>query len=206
MASTPIKNTDCSAVNLYESLKRCKGETSLPGLRPRCYCIQKDQIVGWPKLPAPYDENATMESIATYEGDFKLAADSHWLAVDLLDTASNIKSAPQGEKPSKTFQNSSTIKVPGNKPSDTGFARMAISDDLVFVTQQRDGRYRVIGNEMFETDVNPNQESGQSVTDASGTTFEIGVTDVCPAPFYVGKLVLEDGVLDCSTGEITAKV
>ena len=43
--------------------------------------------------------------------------------------------------------------------------------------QQRDGKFRVFGNEMFHTDTKPGQDSGTAVTDASGTTLEISVTD-----------------------------
>lgn len=195
---------NCASVNIYSSLRHCKGETVLPGLRPQAYAIPKSQIITFPTLPKPSDEAATMAAIATYKGDFALAAEAKWLVIDLLDTASNITSASQGEKPSKTFVNSATIKYAGNNEAATGFARMANSDDFIYVVQQRDGKFRVIGNEMFETNTNPGQESGMAVTDASGTTLEVSVTDVCPAPFYVGKLVTVDGVLDCATGTFEA--
>ena len=195
---------NCNAVNIYDSLIHCKGETVLPGLRPQAYAIPKSAIVKWPTLPKPSDEGATMESIATYKGDFALAADAKWLKIDLIDTASNISSASQGEFPSKTFINNATLKFAGNNESASGFARMALTDDMIYVVQQRDGKFRVVGNRMFSTNTNPSQESGMAVTDASGTTFEASVTDVCPFPFYPGKLVTEDGVLDCATGELEA--
>lgn len=195
---------NCPAVNIYDSLIHCKGETVLPGLRPRAWWIPKSQIVSWPTLAKPTDADATMESIATYKGNFTIAADAKWLAIDLLDTASNITSASQGEKPSKTFLNSATLKYAGNNEAATGFARMANTDDGVYVVQQRDGKFRVIGNEMFETNTNPGQDSGMAVTDASGTTLEISVTDICPAPFYAGTLKIAEGTLDCSDGTIEA--
>lgn len=194
----------CTSVNIYDSLIHCKGETVLPGIRPRVWWIPKSQIIAWPTLDKPSDEGATMESIATYKGDFTLVADAKWLAIDILDTASNVTSASQGEKRSKTFINTLTMKYAGNNEKATGFARMVNSDDGVFVYQQRDGKFRVIGNEMFETNTNPGQDSGMAVTDASGTTMETTVTDVCPAPFYPGKLRTADGILDCSTGLLEA--
>ena len=90
----------------------------------------------------------------------------------------------------------------GNNAAAVGFARLANSDDFVYIAQQRDGKWRVIGNESFETNTNPSQDSGMAETDASGTTLEISVTDVCPAPFYVGKLKTSDGTLDCATNTI----
>lgn len=199
-----MATTKCNAVNLYDSLIHCKGETVLPGLRPEAYAIAKSQIVKWPTLAKPSDTSATMESIATYDGDFVLAADAKFFKIDILEAASNVTSASQGETPSKTFLNSSTLKYAGTNAKATGFCRMANSDDLVYILRQRDGSFRVLGNEMFDTNTNPSQDSGMAVTDASGTTLEITVTDVCPAPFYTGKLPIEDGELDCATGEVTA--
>lgn len=195
----------CASINLYKSLEHCKGEPTLPGLRSKAYAIAKSQITKFPDLPALTDEGATMASIATYKGDFTIAADAKFIVIDLLDTASNVTSASQGDKPSKTFLNSCTIKYAGTNEEATGFARMANSDDLVYIVQRRDGKFRVIGNALFETNTNPGQDSGMAVTDASGTTLEISVTDVCPAPFYVGKLATADGVIDCATGEIAAE-
>ncbi len=195
----------CASVNIYESLTHCKGQTTLPGLRNKAYAVPKDSIVKWPTLADPSAEGATMKSIAVYKGDFTLAADATFIVIDLLDTASNLTSASQGEKPSKTFLNSSTIKYAGTNEEATGFCRMANSEDLVYIVQQRDGKYRVIGSEAFESNTNPGQDSGMSVTDSSGTTLEISCTDVCPAPFYEGKIVTPDGTIDCSTGAVTVE-
>ena len=65
-----------------------------------------------------------MRSIATYKDDFGLAADSKWRSIDLVDTASNFTSASQGEDPSKTFLNSTTLKYAGTNEDATGFARL----------------------------------------------------------------------------------
>lgn len=194
----------CPTLDIYESLEHCLGDTVLPGLRQRAWGIPKKQILKWPKLPAPSDEDATMASIATYADDFTLAADAAFFAVDILDTASNIKSESQGNLPSKTFLNTLTLKYAGNNAAATGFCRLANSDDLVYIIQQRDGSFRVLGNEKFRTDTKPSQDSGMEVTDASGTQLEITVTDVCPAPFYTGKFKTAEGIMNCATGEIEA--
>lgn len=195
---------DCAIADLYESLKHCKGETVLPGLRPVLLGIPKSQIVTYPKLPKPTDEGATMESIATYDGTFGLAADAAFHHVDILTTASSLKTESQGEYPSKTFINTLAFKYAGNNEAATGYARLANSDDMLYIARLRDGKYRVIGNESFETDVKVTQESGQSVTDASGTSMEVTTTDVSPAPFFTGKIRTDKGMLDCATGEYEA--
>ncbi|GFI12662.1 hypothetical protein IMSAGC008_00186 [Muribaculaceae bacterium] len=196
-------STNCASVDIYDSLEHCKGETVLPGLRPGIWYIPKSSIHTFPKLPDIYVKDATMESIGTYEGDFGLAADTVFRSVDIVTSASSVKTTSQGEKPSKTFINSATFKYAGNNAKAAGFCRMANSDDLLYIYRQRDGSFRVLGNEAFETETNPSQDSGMAVTDASGTTLEISVTDTCPAPFYVGKLKTAEGIIDCSTGDIT---
>ena len=55
---------------------------------------------------------------------------------------------------------------------------------------------------MFSTNVKPTQESGAKETDASGTTLNIEVSDVAPAPFYKGLIPTDDGDIDASTGEL----
>lgn len=194
----------CQTLDIYDSLEHCLGETVLPGLRQRAWGIPKSQILAWPTLPDPHDEGATMESIATYNGDFTIAADAKFISIDILDTASNIKSESQGALPSKTFLNTLVLKYAGNNAAATGFCRLANTDDLVYIIQQRDGSFRVLGNEKFRTDTKPSQDSGMEVTDASGTQFEITVTDVAPAPFYVGKFKTAEGVMDCATGTLEA--
>lgn len=197
-----MKKTDCSAKSLYESLRHCVGDTVMPGLRPEAYAISKKQIVKFPQRPDLGADGATLKTIVTLKDDFVLAADAKFFAIDILTPASNLTAASQGEFPSKTFLVSCTLKYAGVDEEATGFCQMANTDDLVYVVRQKNGKYRIIGNEFCETDTKPSQDSGMAVTDASGTTLEISVTDYSPAPFYTGKLVTEDGVIDCSTGLI----
>lgn len=195
----------CDIPSLYDSLDFCPGKTSMPGIRPKVYFIPKRLILEFPALPELDAEGLSMGAVAVLVGDFKLAADAKFMSLDALSTASNITSASQGEMPSKSFLNSCTLKHAGTGEDATGFCRLANIDDLVYIVQQRDGKYRVIGNDKVETDTKPSQDSGMAVTDASGTTLEISVSDICPSPFYTGKLPTADGVLDCSTGKLTVE-
>ena len=54
---------------------------------------------------------------------------------------------------------------------------------------------------MFETDTKPKQDGGEGVTGDFGTTLEIEVTDVCPPPYYTGKILTADGTISGETGE-----
>lgn len=197
-----MKKSDCSAKSLYESLRHCPGDTTMPGLRPEAYAISKSQIVKFPARPSLNDAKATLSSIVTCTEDFVLAADAKFFAIDLVTTASSLKAESQGEYPSNSFLVSTSLKYAGVGEEATGFCMMANADDLVYVVRQKDGKYRIVGNELERTVTKPSQDSGMAVTDASGTLLDISVTDISPAPFYTGKLVTEDGVIDCSTGLI----
>lgn len=193
---------NCSTSALYDSLRFCDGKTVMPGLRRKAYFIPKADIVTFPSLPELDAEGVTMESLSVLQGDFVLAADAKFKAIDLDDTASNVTSESQGEYPSKSFLNKATFKHPGKAEEATGFCRLANGSDLIFIYQERDGQFRVLGNEMFRTNIKPSQESGAKETDASGTTLAIEVSDKCPAPFYVGTISTDDGDIDAATGEL----
>ena len=194
---------DCTTANLYDSLRFCDGNVVIPGIRRRVYYIPKSNIVSYPTLPDVDADGASMGSIATYVGNFVLAADSKFKYIDIDDASSNVDSESQGEMYSRTFLNKATFKHPGKAEEATGFARMANNSDLLFLYQERSGKFRVLGNDKFTTNVKPAQNSGAKETDASGTTLSIEVSDVCPAPFYTGEIPLDSGVLNTSTCEIT---
>lgn len=189
---------ECSSKALYSSLKFCPGKTITPGLRQRVYVIAKRDIVAWPELP----EFATSEmaEIATYKGNFTLASDKKWLAIDMVLNKGSITCESQGEHPSRTFLNKLTVSAPSIDESATALARLLNTDFVVFLVQQRNGKFRVVGNSSFETDVKPTINSGEGTTGESGMTLEIEVTDVCPAPFYAGEIETEDGKISGATG------
>ena len=197
--------TKCNTSNLYDSLRFCDGTTVMPGIRRKAYYISKDDIVQYPELPKLSDEAVSMGELATYKGNIVPAADKKFKVIDLDDSSSNVSAESQGDKPSKSFLNKATFKHLGKGEEATGFARLANSSNLLFIYQERDGAMRVIGNEMFSTNVKPVQESGAKETDASGTTFNIEVTDLCPAPFYKGVIPTDEGDIDASTGKKVEK-
>ncbi len=193
--------TNCASVGIYESLRFCQGKTVLPGIRQHVYVIPKRKITAWPSLP-DVEGAEDMSTLASYKGNFTLAADAKWQRIDLALNKGNIEYETQGEKPSRTFLNKLTVSHPGNSEAALAFARQAVADDLVFAVPQRDGKYRILGNEMFETDIKPKGATGEGVTGETSSDLEIEVADICPAPFYPGKLeTADDGDISGATGK-----
>lgn len=193
---------ECTNAALYSSLQYCKGKPMLPGIRSRLYFIPKRDIVKWPTLPDTAETE--MGELATYEGDFTLASEAKWAYIDLVDNKGKIVSESQGDKPARSFLNKTSVTHPETDEEATGFARQANSDDFVYLVQVRNGKFRVLGSEMFPTDTKPKQDSGEGVTGDFGTTLDIECTDVCPAPYYKGKIVTKDGTIDAATGQPAA--
>lgn len=194
-----MSRQNCTSAALYNSLEFCKGKTVLPGIRSRVFYIPKRDIVTWPTLPDEAETN--MSEIASYVGNFVLAADKKWRFIDLVDNKGKIECESQGDKPSRTFLNKISLLHPETDAEASGFARQANADDFVYLVQRRDGKFRVLGNKSFETDTKPKQDGGEGVSGESGTTLEIEVTDVCPAPYYPGNIDTEDGIISGATGE-----
>ena len=190
---------DCTSKGMYGSLAWCPGQTSSPGIRQKVYFIPKSWIAKWPTLPA-IDGAKNMAALATYDGDFVLASDKKWQYLELLTTKSNISSESQGEKPSKTILNKATLVYAGTDEEASGFCRQANIDELIFLCQQRNGKFRVVGSEAFDPDVTISQTSGEGETGTAGTTLEAQCTDVCPSPFYTGKIETVDGDIPGANG------
>lgn len=194
----------CNNTALYQSLRFCQGKTILPGIRNRAYAIPKRDIVTWPTLPAEATTN--ISEIATYQGSFVLETGKKWLRIDLVTDKGNITYETQGEKPSRTFLNKCTLTHPEGSAAALGFARQAIADDLVYLIPQRNGTYRVLGCEAFETDTKPAGDTGEGVTGEVAASLEVEATDICPAPYYVGTIETgeaDDGDIDLSSSTVS---
>lgn len=188
MATTP-----CSPVD-PQSLEWCEGTQVLPGIRSKVYFTPKRNIVAWPTLPTSV--SAGIGDMATYAGSFTLAAGKYWDEMDILVDDSPVKSAGQGTKPGKSFLNTGTFYSPRVDEAAAGFARVANNDDYVYIFQEKTGKYRVIGNQMFLTETKVDQNTGAKATDQMGTTFEASVTDICPSPYYNGEIATADGIIN----------
>lgn len=195
-------NNPCAQSAPYESLRFCQGTRVIPGIRDRVYYIAKRDIVKWPKLPAVNGESVQTAKLATYEGDFTLASDKKWQRIDLTLNKGNVEWETQGEQPSCTFLNKLTASYPGTSAEAAAFCGLAVNDDIVYLVQQRDGQFRVLGNEMFNTVSKPKGSTGEGTSTNGGTDIEIEATDIYPAPFYPGKIeTADDGDLSGATGE-----
>lgn len=195
-------NNPCAQGAPYESLRFCQGTRVIPGICDRVYYIAKRDIVKWPKLPAVNGESVQTAKLATYEGDFTLASDKKWQRIDLTLNKGNVEWETQGEQPSCTFLNKLTASYPGTSAEAAAFCGLAVNDDIVYLVQQRDGQFRVLGNEMFNTVSKPKGYTGEGTSTNGGTDIEIEATDIYPAPFYPGKIeTADDGDLSGATGE-----
>ena len=186
---------ECTGIS-PQSLEWCEGKVNMPGIRTNVYTIPKRDIVDWPKLPEKFTTN--MGELATYDGDFELAQDKKWQKLQVLVEKSPVTSESQGAKPSKTTLVRATFVHPGTEEDATAFCGLANNDDYVYIVQTKPGKFRVIGNDYYQTETNPSQNLGGAATDEMGTTLEISVTDRMPAPFYVGTIETVDGDIDAS--------
>ena len=191
-------NNSCSV--LAGSVEWCEGKTVVPGIRRRCYYVHKKNITSWPVLPGAADGRPTA---STYQGSFELAEGEHFHHVDLLISGSGITSEPQGEVPSQTQLNKFVGVHPGTKEEATMLAAYCNNSDLVWITQDADGKFRVTGSEMSETKTTINQDGGQGRTGTAQTTVNVEATDLIPQPFYTGQIDDESGMINPEETEQT---
>ena len=187
----------CETATDPTSLEWCTGQTNTPGIRPKVFFTPKADIVKYPTLPDTLAAGDTMEKLATYKGSFKLVAEKKWKSMDILSDKSPATAESQGSKPSKTYLNQAVLVVPNADAEAAGLSKLAANDDYVYIIQQRNGTYRVLGNEMFQTNTDVSLNLGSDPTgDDMGTTVTASCTDVCHLPIYIGEIVTEDGIIN----------
>lgn len=192
----------CDVKTVFESIEACPGKVNLPGIRRRMYYIPKADIVTFPKLPKVGATGVNMAGLAKYAGDFVLAEDKYFKFMDLKDEASNVTFGTEGENGSKIVKNTANAILAGMDDELKGFAREVLNTDMVYVYQQRDGKFCVIGNEMFASHTAPEGDTGAEATAATTTTYVIECYDECPVPTYEGILPLSATTqMNCETGE-----
>ena len=181
---------DCSS--FQKSLAWCQGKPELPGVKRRIYYISKYDIVGWPSLS--HDTNGRLKT-AKYTGEFTLRADAKWHYIDIIPDKSQLTSESQGEYPSQTQLNKLVAVHPGVDADASAAAAYLNNNDNVFIVEDMRGLRRVVGSEKWLTKTTVAQDLGQGATGTASTTINVEATDECPAPFYIGDIVTEDGTI-----------
>ena len=70
---------------------------------------------------------------------------------------------------------------------------------IQYLAQTKKGKWRVIGNEMYQTETVIDQKLGGAATDEMGTTLTVTCTDVAPGLFYKGEIITEDGTINAAS-------
>ncbi|MCR4602460.1 MAG: hypothetical protein K5683_02855 [Prevotella sp.] len=193
-----------SEVDLYANAEFCPGDASLPGVRPHFYTIKKADILTFPAVKGT--SATSMGEVCVIDGSFVLAESKTWKRHDLIDGESEPSCESQGSEGSKSFLNRVNLVLPGTQKEVSGLIALLNNDDVVIAYPQRDGKIRIIGNEMFKVQFELGQNGGRAVTDSAQTTINASVTDVCPAPFYEGDLVTADGTISGATDALVPVV
>lgn len=181
--------------SIQKSLGWCQGTPELPGVKRRIYYIAKSYIVTFPQLPRDELGRATSSVLV---GDFALLADTTWKYIDILPDKSQLTSEAQGELPSQTQLNKLVAVHPGVGQEASAAAAYINNTDNVFIVEDMKGNFRVLGNDKWTTKATVAQDLGQGATGTTSTTINVEATDEVPAPFYVGTLEIEDGLVYCS--------
>lgn len=161
---------NCTSKAVYQSLVYCPGEQITPGIRSTLFYIPARDITKWPVAD---------KAAGKLVGNFELKTGKKWLHIKGVKSQGNVESAPQGEKPYKSFDVTANAFVPGLKPAVVGWANQAANDDLIFAVQEPDGTIKIVGYEYGEVDVNPTGATGSVSGDTVGETCAI----TCNMPY-----------------------
>ncbi len=191
---------DCSTIQ--KSLSWCQGRPQYAGIRRRLYFVPRAKIVKWPTLSR--DSIGRVLS-ANYEGEFVLAADASWQYIDILPEKSQLTSEAQGEYPSQSQLNKLVAVHPGIELDATAAAAWFNNNEPIFMVEDMNGVYRIIGNENYPIKVTVSQDVGQGITGNPSTTITVEASDDVPAPFYYfnGLFLMDNDTASVFINEVT---
>ena len=86
---------------------------------------------------------------------------------------------------------------PGDGSEAAAAAAYINNTDNLFLVEVLKGNFRVLGNDKWQTKATVAQDLGQGATGTTSTTISVEATDEVPAPFYIGTLETEDGLVYC---------
>ena len=176
---------------LYESLKHCDGRPVLGGLQRRVLFQRRANVVKWAKLPA---DTVSMETAAVLVGDITLAMEEKWHYLELAKRKGKFSSKPDGEAGSKTVINEAEFPLPDNDEYVAGFSRISLNDELIYLVEQMDHKWRLLGSEDFDVETTCEMDSGEQ-GGAPSNVVKVSARDYCEAPFYTGKIETDEGVI-----------
>lgn len=186
-----------SCTNLLKSLAWCQGAPVRPGIRKRVYYTTTNNIVKWPARQL--DEMGRPTS-AVLQGNFVLAEGVKWNYIDHLPSKAEFKSEVQGEVPSQTFKETVTVVHPGTGRDAALATASLLNVDAVFLVEDIDGSFRVVGSEEYSAVATSQRDNGQGATGTAGTTITLEASDFIDCPFYEGTIETEDGTINDAAG------
>ena len=187
----------------YNSLIWPEGKVNPSGIKSLGYWIPKSHIATFPTIKN--EEAATIGEAVVYDGDFVLKDGKHWLTIYTTQGKGKVSFEGTGEKDCKMFNNKASLKYPDITDEAKNLAKATINASCLFVIPMPLNRFVVIGSEDYDVEATITGDSGDAPGSAKGLTVEITAPDVTPLPGYKGEILLEDGSLDCETGDFTAK-
>lgn len=185
--------------SIIKSMGWCPGRAVKPGIRRRVYGISADQIIGWPTIQRDTFGRVTSSIV---KGNFSLVEDAVWAVFEHIPNKAEFKSETQGEYPSQTFKVTASIVHPGVDDAAATATAALLNSNCVFLVEDMDGKFRILGSEDYDTVVTTSRDNGQGPTGTAGTTISIEASMDVDAAFYVGEIVTEEGTVQApvSTG------
>lgn len=175
-----------------EDLNSCINSEIQAGLSEvGLYYAVHEQATAIPEPPAPGDANYSYENGVTVSTDITFTAGKGFGKITLQTDTGELKIDLVGNKGNKKHKQQLMFAVPGNSKKLLGFIRTLKNTPLLFLTTERDGQKRLVGD----------KNNPAYISEAAGTTGKGGEDDknvVFTIETYAIPIVYE-GVITLNT-------
>lgn len=166
------------------------GQENMGSLRRLAYYARLSDIDSLPAVP-DLDDATSFADAVTLDGNITFNSGAGWHKFYCTQDTGMLEDTIVGERDGKSYHSKIKLFHPGKRSELLGWQRVFANTDMVWLVQDAEGQYRVIGSDAFpaevETAVNSIPETAEG---RSGLTVEIGCASRGPAPIYSGVITL----------------
>lgn len=188
------------------NLEWADGQSNPSGIKSTSYYIRRSHVKKWPKF---FKDPTTVAEEVSYDGDIEPIEGESFISIYSTQGVGKVDFEFIGEKDCEMALNKAMLSYPDMNDEGIAYARSQINSNgvLIVPTYTAGGKiaYVTIGGEDFDPTIKVKGTSGDKPGSQKGLTIDAEAPDFYPLPRYTGLIKLENGTLNCATGEFTAK-
>lgn len=160
-------------------------------------------------MPSPILDDSTgngvLSDLVTISDNIVMKAGKAFNKIRVTLETSALDGVIQGNMDGKSFKNSISGQIAGNKAQALGFLQWAKNSSLIAIIEELDGQVRVLGHRAYPAKLTAGSaNTGAKTADDRAVKFTLESVRKGPAPVFTGKVELTGGAIGSGAVDINS--